>query len=74
MKIRVESATALDSTKKTQVTQALTKKFGDEAEVSFVVESSLIAGLRVIAPGQVIDMTLQSRLDQLESELITALE
>jgi F-type H+-transporting ATPase subunit delta len=62
----VDSAAPLDDATRTAVEQGLARRFGRAMATTFVVDPSLIAGLRLRAAGELFDDTVRARLAALE--------
>jgi F-type H+-transporting ATPase subunit delta len=63
---RVESAVPLDADVRSSVEQSLSRKYGLGIAPSFVVEPSLIGGMRVRVGSDVYDGSVKAGLDALE--------
>jgi len=63
---RVESAAPLDADLRASVEQSLSRKYGSGIETSFVVDPSLIGGMRVRVGNDVYDGSVKAELDALE--------
>ena len=63
---RVESAAPLDVDLRASVEQSLSRKYGSGIETSFVVDPSLIGGMRVRVGNDVYDGSVKAELDALE--------
>ena len=62
----VDSAAPLDDATRTAVEQGLARHFGRAMAATFVVDPSLIAGIRLKAAGELFDDTVRARLAALE--------
>jgi len=62
----VDSAAPLDDATRTVVEQGLAHRFGRAMATTFVVDPSLIAGIRLKAAGELFDDTVRARLTALE--------
>ena len=62
----VDSAAPLDDATRTAVEQGLARHFGRAMATNFVVDPSLIAGIRLKAAGELFDDTVRARLAALE--------
>ncbi len=67
--VRVEASTALDSGEKEKVEQRFTKLLGKKVEASYVVDPSLIGGLRVTAAGKTYDGSVAGWLEAVQEKL-----
>jgi F-type H+-transporting ATPase subunit delta len=65
----VESAEALSALEVATVEKSLTARFGSETTFSYLVNPSLIAGIRVKIGSDVYDASVRERLNRLEAEL-----
>jgi len=63
---RVESATPMSSPEQSQVTDLLTRRYGQGLQISFAHNPKLLGGLRIQVGSTVIDGTVQGRLRALE--------
>ena len=68
-KVVVESATPLDDSQISALTEMLEKKLNKKIELAVKVDTSLIAGLRIQAADLVLDNTLSSRLSRMQEKL-----
>ena len=59
------SADQLDS-----LTSLLKNKYQSEVKVKVSINKELMAGLKIKSNNEVIDLTIKSRLDQMEQQLI----
>ena len=66
---RIESATQLAPQAAVAIVERLKKKYGKDLTSEFVVDPTLLGGLRVRVGSDVWDGTLRSRLQRLEQEL-----
>jgi F-type H+-transporting ATPase subunit delta len=62
----VGSAAPLDEATRATVQQGLDRRFGRAMSATFVVDPSLIAGIRLKAAGELFDDTVSARLAALE--------
>jgi F0F1-type ATP synthase delta subunit len=62
----VGSAAPLDEATRATVQQGLARRFGRAMSTTFVVDPSLIAGIRLKAAGELFDDTVSARLAALE--------
>jgi F0F1-type ATP synthase delta subunit len=62
----VDSAAPLDDATRNVVEQGLARRFGRAMATTFVVDPSLIAGIRLKAAGELFDDTVRARLSALE--------
>jgi F-type H+-transporting ATPase subunit delta len=70
--VLIESATNLDPSTRSQLSDALKAKYGDDLTTEFKVSPELIGGLRIKIGSDVWDNTIQNRIARLEDELIHA--
>lgn len=63
--VLVESATELDQTARTRVVDGLTKNYGNNLTVNYKVNPELLGGLRIRVGDDVLDGSVQGRLDRL---------
>jgi F-type H+-transporting ATPase subunit delta len=63
---RVESATPMSSSEQSQLTDSLTRRYGQGLQISFAHNPALLGGLRIQVGSTVIDGTVQGRLHALE--------
>jgi F-type H+-transporting ATPase subunit delta len=63
---RVDSAVPLDADVRASVEQSLARKYGPRIATSFVVDPSLIGGMRVRVGSDVYDGSVKAGLDALE--------
>jgi F-type H+-transporting ATPase subunit delta len=66
---RIETAMALGSDSSKQVLDRLKRKYGNDLTSEFVVDQTLLGGMRVRVGSDVWDGTLRNRLQRLEQEL-----
>jgi len=66
---RIETAMALGLDSSKQVLDRLKRKYGNDLTSEFVVDQTLLGGLRVRVGSDVWDGTLRNRLQRLEQEL-----
>ena len=71
LRVRVESAIAIDNKKVRQAFDAfLTARFGKTVETTYEENPALIGGVRVYANDNVLDASIRGRLDKLAETLI----
>ena len=61
----VESATELDSTSQQRVASGLAKNYGDKLSIEYTINPALLGGLRIKVGDDVLDGSVQGRLDRL---------
>ncbi|MES2982269.1 MAG: ATP synthase F1 subunit delta [Verrucomicrobiota bacterium] len=61
----VESATELDATERQKVEAGLTKDYGSKLTVEYKINPELLGGLRIKVGDDVLDGSVQGRLDRL---------
>ena len=66
---RIESAVPLDPPVREEVVHGLANKYGNGLDVTFVVDPSLIAGMRVRVASDVYDGTVRGELEALEEQM-----
>jgi F-type H+-transporting ATPase subunit delta len=66
---RVESAAPLDADLRTEVEQGLTRKYGNGITTAFVVDPSLVGGMRLRIGSDVYDGSVKAELAALEARL-----
>jgi len=71
MKLIVESSRTLDPATQTEITAQAHRQLGSQTHLIFRTDPALIAGLRFIADGKVIDLSVKSRLTQLKQSLFS---
>lgn len=64
-KVTVESAVELDETTRGRVASGLTKQYGPDLAIEYQTNPSLIGGLRIRVGNDVLDGSVQGRLDRL---------
>ena len=69
MKITIESSIALSAEQQANLEEKLAKQLKATIKPSFVVDSSLLGGLRITTPTKTYDLSIKSRLSQLSEEL-----
>lgn len=69
----VVSATELDDRQLRTLTEKLSAKFGRQVILTASVDASLIGGLRIFAGDQVIDLSIETQLQQLQKRLTFAI-
>jgi F-type H+-transporting ATPase subunit delta len=62
---RIESAMALSPGQQTELTGMLSRRYGQGLQISFAHNPSLLGGLRIKVGSDVIDGTIQGRLNRL---------
>jgi F-type H+-transporting ATPase subunit delta len=70
VKVKMTSATAVDSQVAEQVARALEKRLGRAVELELEVDPSLLAGAVIRAEDMVIDGSVRTRLEQLAAALV----
>ena len=68
--IEVESAHEVSADQLDSLTSLLKDKYQSEVKVKVSVNKVLMAGLKIKSNNEVIDLTIKSRLDQMEQQLI----
>ena len=68
--VEVESAHEVSSDQLDSLTSLLKNKYQSEVKVKVSVNKALMAGLKIKSNNEVIDLTIKSRLDQMEQQLI----
>lgn len=66
---RIESATQLASQAAADIAARLKKKYGEDLTSEFVVDPTLLGGVRVRVGSDVWDGTLRNRLERLQQQL-----
>ena len=66
---RIESATELSPKAAFDIGARLKRKYGDDLTTEFVVDRTLLGGIRVRVGSDVWDGTLRNRLERLQQEL-----
>ena len=66
---RIESATPLSSAQQNELNGALARQYGQGLQVSFEHNPSLLGGLRIKVGSDVVDATVQGRLNALAESL-----
>ena|SRR5437588_8174365 len=66
---RIESATQLAPQAAANIVERLKKKYGSDLTTEFVVDSTLLGGVRVRVGSDVWDGTLRNRLERLQQQL-----
>lgn len=66
---KIESAMQLDPQAAVNIVDRLKKKYGGELTTEFVVDPTLLGGVRIRVGSDVWDGTVRSRLQRLEQEL-----
>lgn len=70
MKITVKFAPPADEAFLGDFKKRLLQTFGEDSEVVFTEDRSLLGGFCVYADGKFFDMSLRSRLDEISAELL----
>lgn len=65
----IHSAFPIDAAQLQQVVASLEKRFGRKLNPSVVVDASLIGGIRVVVGDEVLDTSVQARLEQMKVAL-----
>jgi F-type H+-transporting ATPase subunit delta len=68
--VEVESAHEVSADQLDSLTSLLKDKYQSEVKVKVSVNKALMAGLKIKSNNEVIDLTIKSRLDQMEQQLI----
>jgi F-type H+-transporting ATPase subunit delta len=68
----VESATVLDKETRDSLRRTLRSKYGKDLAIEFETTPELIGGLRIKIGSDVLDSTVQARIQTLENELLHA--
>lgn len=68
--LKVEASVELSAAEKKQVEEKFTKILGKKVEANYVLEPTLLGGLRVTAAGRTYDGTLSGWLENMEEQLI----
>jgi len=68
--LKVEAPVELSDSEKKQVEEKFTKILGKKVEANYVLEPTLLGGLRVTAAGRTYDGTLSGWLENMEEQLI----
>jgi F-type H+-transporting ATPase subunit delta len=66
---KIESATALDAKASAEIVERLKRKYGNDLTAEFVVDPTLLGGIRVRVGSDVWDGTLRNRLERLKQQL-----
>jgi F-type H+-transporting ATPase subunit delta len=66
---KIESAVQLAPEAATKIVEKLKKKYGDDLTSEFIVDPTLLGGVRVRVGSDVWDGTVRTRLQRLEQEL-----
>ena len=66
---KIESATQLSPQAAVDIVARLKKKYGDDLTAEFVVDPTLLGGVRVRVGSDVWDGTLRNRLERLQQQL-----
>lgn len=72
IRVKVTSATAMTDKQKQKVIAAIEKKTGKKAEPLFLVDATLLAGLRVQTDGALYENSAKSKLEEVRRLLDTA--
>jgi F-type H+-transporting ATPase subunit delta len=67
-KARVESAVPLSAELRTQVTRNLARQYGEGLDIGFDVNPALIGGVRVRVGSDILDGSIQGRLEALSEQ------
>jgi F-type H+-transporting ATPase subunit delta len=73
LRASVVSAAALDERQLQSLTEKLSRKFGRNVILTASVDADLIGGLRIFAGDQVIDLSIETQLQQLQKRLTFAI-
>jgi F-type H+-transporting ATPase subunit delta len=65
---RVESAVPLSSELQNRLTQSLARQYGEGLEIGFAVNPALIGGMRVQVGSDILDGSIQGRLEALSEK------
>ena len=68
--VEVESAHEVSADQLDSLTSLLKDKYQSEVKVKVSINKALMAGLKIKSNNEVIDLTIKSRLDQMEQQLI----
>ncbi len=68
---KIESANELDSQTTEQIVTRLKQKYGNDLEPEFVVDPTLLGGVRVRVGSDVWDGSVRNRLERLQQQLLT---
>ena len=68
--VEVESAHEVSADQLDSLTSLLKNKYQSEVKVKVSINRALMAGLKIKSNNEVIDLTIKSRLDQMEQQLI----
>lgn len=71
-KVTVESSIALSDAQLKALTTKLEAALSDKVQIENRVDSELIAGIRIVSEGKVVDLTAASKLNQLKQNLLSA--
>jgi F-type H+-transporting ATPase subunit delta len=66
---KIESATQLAPQVASKIVERLKKKYGEDLSTEFVVDPTLLGGVRVRVGSDVWDGTLRNRLERLKQQL-----
>ena len=66
---RIESASELDESTRSKIVSILKKKYGSDLTTEFVVNPTLLGGVRIRVGSDVWDGSVRNRLQRLEQEL-----
>lgn len=66
--IGITSAAPLTSAQQEKLTQLCATHFGADAKISFLVDDSLLGGVKLNLPGRVLDASLAEKFSQLEQQ------
>ncbi len=71
VKCRVYSARALSDPEKDRISKSIEARTGKKTEIKWLIDSSLVAGIRAEADGLLFENSAKSRLEDLRSHLKT---
>jgi F-type H+-transporting ATPase subunit delta len=66
---KIETASEVDSSTKSELVDNLKKKYGGDLTADFVVNPQLLGGMRIRVGSDVWDGTVRNRLERLEQQL-----
>ncbi len=72
LKAQVTSAVALSETRQAELRSYLTSEHGSELDLQFLVDPSLIGGLRIRVGDNLTDLSVSSQLQSLRDEVLTS--
>jgi F-type H+-transporting ATPase subunit delta len=70
--VQVISARELSPARKSEIEQVFTEKFGNEIQVEYKTDSSLIGGVKAFVAAKECDATIRGGLERLRSQLLTS--